>query len=68
MTKYTTVMHSETFNEMLSYMESLGRDNSPGKYLQKKLENIHAHELSPVRFLELLIGTKRPRIFASRYF
>lgn len=65
MPNYTIVMHNETYNEMLSYMESLKRDKKPGQFLQKSLANSHAHELSPGSFLELLIRTKRPRNFAE---
>ncbi len=65
MKNYIILVNNETYEKAVSYMENLKTGSSAGKYLQKKLKSIDIRQITPVKFFELLIGTKIPQIFAE---
>ena len=65
MKNYKVLINKETYEKTVSYMEKLKTGNSAGRYLQNKLKNKDILLLTAVEFLELLIRTKHPQIFAE---
>jgi hypothetical protein len=59
-------MHNETCRKVLSYLKALktGRFTA-GSYLHKRLKNKDISQLGVKEFIELVIGTKQPQIFAE---
>jgi hypothetical protein len=63
--KYRILIHRSTVDRAISYKQEIAAGNSPGGYLQSKLKNLDLAQLSIGKFIELLLQTKRPRIFAE---
>jgi hypothetical protein len=65
MKNYRVLANRETAATATSYLEQLQAGNIPGRYLQDRLKDVDIHQISIVEFIELLIRTKRPQIFAE---
>jgi hypothetical protein len=65
MNSYQVLINRETFDRASAYLERLKAGNSPGQYLQDRSNNLDLSQLSTVEFIELLMRTKRPQIFAE---
>ncbi len=66
MQRYKVLMHSHTFQSAKSYLHALQFEtSSPGAILHRLLKNIDLPNLSIVPFVELLLQTKEPQIFAE---
>jgi hypothetical protein len=66
MTKtYKTLINRQTEQKLNNYLKQLQSDYRPGDYLRRRLENIDLAHLTSPQFLELLIRTKTPQIFAE---
>jgi len=65
MKNYTALLHRDAYQKALSYMESLKKGGAAGKYLQSKLNSHPLSKLSLDDFIELLMQTKVPQIFAE---
>lgn len=63
---YTSVLSQETYNRTERYLSQLinGKAKS-GRLLAKKLKDLDISNLTIGEFIELLVNTKRPRIFAE---
>jgi hypothetical protein len=66
MRTYKTLVHPDTFQQVKAYHKALqvGQVDA-GAYLKSHLAGVDLAQLSPVEFLELLVNTKRPQIFAE---
>jgi hypothetical protein len=64
--RYSILMHAETNRKLKEYTAGL-RDNTttPGHYLKREIDNGFAHILNPDVVLQLLLRSKKPRIFAE---
>ncbi|WP_372367407.1 hypothetical protein [Candidatus Uabimicrobium sp. HlEnr_7] len=63
MVKYSVTLHSETYNKVKTNLTKLKQ--KPGVYLQKYLHDQDLSKLDPQKYLELLMQTKIPQIFAE---
>ena len=62
---YQVLISRETFDRATAYLDRLKAGLSPGRYLQDRWPNIDLQQLTTPKFLELLMRTKRPQIFAE---
>lgn len=63
---YKILIHKETWGKVGNYLNALEKgDVAAGTYLRKTLENRVLAQLPAETFLELLINTKFPQIFAE---
>ncbi|OAJ34940.1 hypothetical protein [Piscirickettsia salmonis] len=63
---YHVLMHEATFGKAADYLDELKKSpSSAGKYLRRALQGIDLSTLSVEVFLDLLIRTKRYRVFAN---
>ena len=67
MKKYRFLLHRQTWVKLEKYLFDLKNGQSPGKYLSEKLEGWDLSTISKIRFLETLIRTKKPTIFAEMH-
>ncbi|OAI19704.1 hypothetical protein A1359_21585 [Methylomonas lenta] len=59
-------MHGQAYQEVGNYLQALQSNSiQPGKYLLDKLRAIDVGQISVDSFLECLLNTKRPQIFAE---
>ncbi|MBF0396304.1 MAG: hypothetical protein HQK78_06000, partial [Desulfobacterales bacterium] len=65
MKKYTILLNKKTYDKSMLYLEYLVSGRISGKYLQKKLHDKDISKLTLYEFIELLMSTKRPQIFAE---
>lgn len=65
MKNYKVLVNKETYKKTVFYLEKLKIGNSAGRYLQDKLKDKNILQITAVEFLELLIRTKHPQIFAE---
>jgi hypothetical protein len=65
MKSYQVLVSQETFDQSSAYLEKLRTGKSTGSYLQSQLCDQDIFEISNHNFIELLLRTKRPRIFAE---
>lgn len=65
MLNYKTLLSETSFQRTHNYWESLQAGSQPGRFLQEKLAGLDMASLSVEQFLERLIRTKRPQIFAE---
>jgi hypothetical protein len=65
MKNYQVLANRETHEKVTSYMEKLKAGDSPGSYLGNRLKQLDIHHISVIQFIELLMRTKRPQIFAE---
>ena len=63
---YTFLLHELTGNKIEVYLDQLKQGHQhPGSYLQKKLVNVNLESLNVHSFLNCLLKTKKPQIFAE---
>lgn len=67
MPDYQILMHDETYQRAVDYFKAvkLGRI-STGTYFQNNLNDCHMSQMAITQFIERLINTKKPQIFAER--
>lgn len=65
MKAYRVIISDQIINKTDRYLEQIKSGKTPGKYLSGELERVHLDEIPNKKFLELLINTKKPRIFAE---
>nr|WP_305906496.1 hypothetical protein [Methylomarinum sp. Ch1-1]MDP4519182.1 hypothetical protein [Methylomarinum sp. Ch1-1] len=64
--RYKILLHSRAYQNAASYLQELQTGaTSPGSYLQAQLQGKEIPRLSVEAFLECLLRTKRPQIFAE---
>lgn len=62
---YTCIISKEAYKKVEVYLDKLKTGNQCGSYLKEKLFEYETHSLEVEEFLEILINTKRPQIFAE---
>lgn len=65
MPTYTPLMHPDALAKAADYLAELLSGSNPGSYLQRLIKDIQLPSLSLPQFIELLVRTKRPQIFAE---
>jgi hypothetical protein len=65
MKNYTVSLHHEAYEKALFYLGGLRAGRSPGKYLGDRLRAVDLHRITAVEFIEMLMRTKLPQIFAE---
>jgi hypothetical protein len=66
MPRYKVLMNKATYDIARSYLKDLKAGMfKPGIYLNRSLREKNIAKLSPDGFLEILLGTKKPQIFAA---
>ncbi len=66
MKRYKVLMHHMSYNKALSYLQDINNGNaSAGSYLSKSLQNMDISQLQVEEFIELIVRTKQPQIFAE---
>ncbi len=65
MKSYTVLASQETSEKATSYLEKLKDGSSPGRYLNDRLKHLDIHQVTAIEFIELLMRTKLPQIFAE---
>jgi len=65
MSDYITLLHPDALDKATAYLNKLQSGYSPGCYLESLLEKHPLDELSVSQFLETLVRTKKPQIFAE---
>lgn len=66
MTRYRVLAHGKTYEKAHAYLRDLLTDSSSaGSYLQQGMEGMVIDELSVDEFIELIVRTKKPTIFAE---
>ena len=67
MKKYHFLLHQQTWNKLESYLYNIKNGQTPGKYLAANLGGWDLSTISKPRFLEALVRTKKPLIFAENW-
>jgi hypothetical protein len=62
---YTTLLHPSAWSKAELYLESLRNGRVPGYHLQQALQGIDPNSLATAAFIDLLVNTKQPQIFAE---
>jgi hypothetical protein len=65
MKDYRVLIHPVTYQRSNEYLDRLKAGEEAGEYLNNKLRSRDLSQLSIAEFIELLIRTKRPTIFAE---
>jgi hypothetical protein len=65
MKNYQVLIHPETYQRSIDYLDRLKAGAIAGEYLKHKLKDKDIQQLSNEQFIELLVRTKRPKIFAE---
>lgn len=65
MKNYVILLHPQTYQKAIDYLERLKAGNKAGEYLHNRLKNIDLDLVTIPEFIELLMRTKRPQIFAE---
>ena len=66
MVKYTVLAHSSTMNKVRAYKENVLLSKiETGFYLYKSLKGEDLSKISDKEFLEIIVNTKKPQIFAE---
>ena len=65
MNSYKVLANSKTYQKVTAYLEELQNGIIPGRYLQDRLKNLDLSQVTVIEFVELLMRTKRPQIFAE---
>ena len=65
MIDYTILIHPQVLDNARAYLRSLQAGLSPGGYLESILDKNRQSKISIWQFLEALIQTKKPQIFAE---
>ncbi|MEA3440396.1 MAG: hypothetical protein U9R58_08945 [Chloroflexota bacterium] len=62
---YKIVINKETYEKAISHMKELKAGSISGRYLREKLKDKDIFQITPVEFIELVVRTKLPQIFAE---
>ncbi len=65
MKDYQILVNSHTYQKISFYLDKLKSRASCGRYLQDRLLHLNLPELTIIEFIEVLMRTKRPQIFAE---
>jgi hypothetical protein len=65
MKNYQVLLSQETYHKSIDYLEKLKAGAVAGAYLQKRLQTLDITQASIEDFIELLLQTKQPCIFAE---
>ena len=65
MKDYQFLIHEQTYTRVESYLGKLHAGASTGRYLNHQLQSVNLKDISTTNFLNALIKTKRPQIFAE---
>jgi hypothetical protein len=65
MKNYQVLIHPETYQRAVDYLDQLNAGGSAGEYLKNMLKTKNIQQISTTEFIELLVRTKRTRIFAE---
>ena len=65
MKNYQVLISPETFEKVGSYLEQLKSGTAAGRYLFDRLKQLDLHQITTIEFIQLLVRTKRPQIFAE---
>jgi hypothetical protein len=65
MKSYLVLLHHEAYEKALLYLGGLRAGTSPGKYLGDPLRAVDLLRIKAVEFMEMLMRTKLPQIFAE---
>jgi hypothetical protein len=65
MTTYTAVIHPQAFDKAAAYLEQLRSGAKPGAFFHELLWEQELTALPVSQFIELLVQTKKPQIFAE---
>jgi hypothetical protein len=64
--RYTVCLHQDTFLKASNYQEALLRNPAAvGRYFGELLEGVDMGQCTAAEFIELLVRTKKPQIFAE---
>jgi hypothetical protein len=65
MITYKTILHPAALDKAANYLRSLQSGSTPGAYLRARLQKSGGLNNSVSHFIELLMQTKKPQIFAE---
>lgn len=65
MKNYVTLVHPQTYQKAIDYLDRLKSGGKAGEYLHHRLKNIDLARVTIPEFIELLMRTKYPQIFAE---
>ena len=65
MKNYQVLANLETLEKVVSYIEQIKSGTSPGRYLFDRIKHLDLAKITTIEFIELLVRTKRPQIFAE---
>jgi hypothetical protein len=65
MKTYKILIHQQTYQRSIDYLDKLQHGAKAGAYFQTQLKDRNILQISIPEFIELLVRTKRPRIFAE---
>jgi hypothetical protein len=65
MKNYRTIVNPQTYQKAVAYLDRLKAGTKAGEYLHHRLKNVDLDRLTIPEFIELLVQTKRPQIFAE---
>ncbi len=65
MKNYQTLINPQTYQKAIDYLDRLKAGTQAGEYLDRRLEDVDLNRVTIPEFIELLMRTKRPQIFAE---
>ena len=65
MKDYQILVNSQTYQKISSYLDKLKSGANCSRYLCDRLLHLNLPELTIIEFIEVLMRTKRPQIFAE---
>jgi hypothetical protein len=65
MKNYRTLVNPQTYRKAIAYLDRLKAGDKAGEYLHHRLKDIDLDRITIPEFIELLMRTKRPQIFAE---
>jgi hypothetical protein len=65
MKNYLTLVNPQTYRKAIAYLDRLKAGSKAGEYLHHRLKNLDLDRITIPEFIELLMRTKRPQIFAE---
>ena len=65
MKNYQTLINPQTYRKAIDYLDRLKAGTKAGEYLDRSLKDLDLERVTIPEFIELLMRTKRPQIFAE---
>jgi hypothetical protein len=65
MKNYRTLVNPQTYHIAIAYLDRLKAGDLAGEYLHDRLKDLDLDRITIPEFIELLVRTKRPQIFAE---